>query len=139
MILPKTAKPSKADEEDAYEAATLRDNNTCQRCRRDCGPVARDHRQNRQPGNTILVNLQCLGLRCHIWKTEHARDALTEGWAVPSWADPAEWPARRYTRDTFGVSRISWVLYLDAPGPDGLLWTVITAEEALRRMEGRVS
>lgn len=134
MILPKTVKPSKADEQDAYEVATLRDDNTCQRCRRDCGPVARDHRQNRQPGNTVASNIQCLGLRCHLWKTEHPREALAEGWAVPSWADPAEWPARRYTRDMFGVSRLSWVLYTDDGGV-----TVITAVEALRRMEGRAS
>lgn len=141
MILPKTAKPSKADETDAYEAATLRDDNTCQRCRRDCGRgfVSRDHRKNRsQGGLTVVSNLQCLGgtgnTGCHGWVTEHPRDALAEGWAVPSWADPAEWPARRYVRDRYGVVRLSWVLYKD----DGTV-IPITAEEALRRMEGRVA
>lgn len=139
MILPKTPKPSKADERDAYELATLRDDNTCQRCRRNCGPVARDHRQNRQPGNTILVNLQCLGLQCHIWKTEHPKEALAEGWAVPSWADPHEWPARRWLKSSLGTLRLGWVLYRDTPDADGRLWDEITVEEAVRRMEGRVA
>ena len=130
MILPKTVKPSKADEADAYEVATLRDDNTCQRCRRDCGPVARDHRQNRQPGNTIVANLQCLGLRCHIWKTEHPSDALADGWAAPSWVNPREWPARRYVRNRYGVTRLSWVLYGDAGEV-----TPISDEEAKRLME----
>jgi len=131
MIAPKTPKPSKADEHDAYELATLRDDNTCQRCRRDCGPIARDHRQNRQPGNTIVANLQCLGLLCHQWKTEHPKDAIAEGWAVPSWADPLVWPARRWFKGAFGVMTLGWVLYRN----DGR-FLEITADEAERRMAG---
>lgn len=133
MITPKTPKPSRADEHDAYELATLRDRNTCQRCGRDCGPIARDHRQNRQPGNTIVSNLQLLGLRCHQWKTEHPRAALAEGWAVPSWADPLVWPARRWFTGDFGIRTLGWVLYRN----DGK-FLEITADEAARRMDGTV-
>lgn len=132
MIGPKTAKPTRAEETNAYELATLRDSNTCQRCRRDCGPIARDHRQNRQAGNTTLQNLQCLGLACHRWKTEHPNAAIAEGWAVPRYADPAEWPARRWMPGVAGTLRLVWVLYgtYDA---DQLV-TVITDQEAMRRM-----
>jgi hypothetical protein len=133
MIAPKTQKPSKADEHDAYELVTLRDMNSCQRCGRDCGPIARDHRQNRQSGNTIVSNLQLLGLGCHQWKTEHPRAAIAEGWAVPSWADPREWPARRWFTGDYGIKTLGWVLYRD--NGDVL---EITESEAVRRMEGTV-
>lgn len=133
MIGPKTTKPTRAEETNAYELATLRDLNTCQRCRRDCGPIARDHRQNRQAGNTTLQNLQCLGLACHLWKTEHPKAAVTEGWAVPRYADPAEWPARRWMPSgVAGTLRLVWVLY--GAYTDDQLVTVITDEEAMRRM-----
>lgn len=129
MIGPKSEHPSKSDEKLAYALVTERDGNTCQRCLRDCGPIARDHRQNRQPGNTTVANLQLLGLRDHIWKTEHPREALVEGWAVPSWADPLVWPARRWRLSAYGVMRPGWCL-LDNQG--GVHW--ITDEEAEQRM-----
>ncbi|MCI2959528.1 HNH endonuclease [Agromyces atrinae] len=132
MIAPKVPKPTAADERDAYELVTLRDDNTCQRCRRGCGPIARDHRQNRQSGNTVVSNLQCLGLECHIWKTEHPRDALREGFAVPRYAVPSEWPARRWVRTDLGTLRRAWVLYGDA----GEI-AEISETEAYDRMEGR--
>jgi hypothetical protein len=129
MIRPRVAKPSKADDADAYELATLRDADTCQRCRRNCGPSARDHRQNRLRGNTVPSNLQVLGLRCHQWKTEHPKDAFEQGWAVPSWGVPAEWPARRYESTDRGTLRPVWVLYDDGGG-----FRVITEEDAMERM-----
>lgn len=131
MIGQKPPRPSKADEADAYELATLRDKDTCQKCLRDCGPSARDHRQNRRPGNTVVSNLQVLGLRCHIWKTERPKEALEQGWAVPSWGDPAQWPARRYLRTDRGTHILSWVIY----GDDGMV-TKISDEEAMERMKG---
>ncbi|WP_104084222.1 HNH endonuclease [Cryobacterium sp. Y11] len=94
MILPKVAKPSKADETTAYELATLRDNATCQMCKRP-GEIQRDHRQNRQQGNTVTSNLVCLCLDCHLYKTEHPEWAYRTGWGVPRWADPAKWPIPR--------------------------------------------
>jgi hypothetical protein len=115
MIAPKVAKLTARQEHEAYELATLRDLDTCQRCRRDCGPIARDHRQNRMAGNTVASNLQCLGLLCHTWKTEHPEEALAEGWAVPrhTTLSPAEWPARRWVKTGYGTLRLSWVLYDD--------------------------
>lgn len=131
MIAPKPQKPSRAEETTAYELVTLRDGNSCQRCRRDCGPIARDHRKNRsQGGLTVLSNLHLLGLRCHQWATEHPREAVDEGWAVPGYADPAEWPARRWVATSMGTLRLSWVLYSDDGGVDQ-----ITDEEARARME----
>ncbi|MDJ0337434.1 HNH endonuclease signature motif containing protein [Cryobacterium sp. PH31-O1] len=132
MILPKVPKPSKAEENDAYELATLRDKDTCQKCRRDCGPTARDHRVNRsQGGRTVVSNLHVLGLDCHKWATEHPLDAQAEGWAAPSYADPREWPARRWMPIYGGRLHLSWVLYSD----DGEI-AVITEEDAALRMYG---
>lgn len=131
MIAPKTAKPSKADEADAYELATLRDANTCQRCLR-CGPPQRDHRKNRsQGGLTAASNLQVLGMPCHSWKGEHPKAALAEGYAVPSWGIPSEWPARRWLPTDRGTVREAWVLYTDAGDV-----VEISEAEALERMRG---
>jgi hypothetical protein len=132
MIGPKVQPPTRADEANAYELATLRDDNTCLFMAWDCsGGVQRDHRQNRRPGNTIVENLQCLCAKHHQWKTEHPRDALRDGWAVPSWGDPTSWPARRWVRDRYNVLRKSWVIY-DADGG----WRVISIAEALQVVGG---
>lgn len=126
MIGPKVKAPTKAEERDAYELATLRDRDTCQRCRTNCGPTARDHRRNRSQGGwTVVSNLQVLGLACHQWKSEHPREAWAEGWAVPSWVHWKHWPARR-TVD----GREVWVLYDD----EGT-WEVISDTEARQRID----
>lgn len=135
MIRPKRLKQSEANKRDAYEVTYHRDKATCQKCRRPGLHVERDHRQNRDPFNTVPSNLQLLcgpfspEGGCHKWKTEHPREAVAEGWAVPRWADPAEWPARRYFRNRWGVLRAGWALYAD----DGTV-TEITEQEAFRRM-----
>jgi len=139
MIRPKyetTPKPSKAEETDAYELATLRDNDTCQKCRRNCGwgATSRDHRKDRSVGGlTVVSNLQILGgtgtTGCHGWKSSHPKEAVAEGWAVPGYGDPAEWPARRWMRDVYGVLHLAWVLY----GNDGSV-TEIPESDARRRM-----
>lgn len=135
MIRPKYETPAlqtSAAERDAYEIVTLRDADTCQRCRRNCGPIARDHRKNRsQGGRTVPSNLQCLGLGCHEWKTNNPALAVAEGWAVPGYAraDWREWPARRWVKTTRGTLRLVWVLYDDEG--DGL---EISDKEARERM-----
>ena len=131
MIAQKRPRQTRAEERAAYEVATIRDADTCQRCRRNCGPIARDHRQNRDGRNTVPSNLQCLGLACHLWKTEHPAEAVTEGWAVPrhTLLSPAEWPARRWVKTNLGTLRLAWVLYDDAGG-----WAEIDEIEALQRM-----
>ncbi len=134
MIGPKVDQPTVADARRAYAIATERDGELCQRCLRYCGPLARDHRQNRMPGNTVASNLNCLGLDCHIWKTEHPRAALEDGWAVPRWADPHEWPARRWFRTEVGTLRAGWALLDDLGGVHE-----ISVDEARRRMEGGVT
>lgn len=136
MIGPKKPKPTRAEEQSAYELATLRDHDVCQRCLQDCGPIARDHRQNRsQGGLTVVENLQCLGLACHDWKTAHGRMAASEGWGVPGWADPAEYPARRWVQTHGGALRLAWVLYvpheLYGAYPKG--WREISDREADER------
>jgi len=100
----------------AYAVATERDADTCQRCLRNCGPVQRDHRQNRDPFNTTAANLQCLGLLCHKWKTEHPHEAYVTGYAVPSWARPDEYPAGRWFPTPYGTVERGWALYDDAGG-----------------------
>jgi len=139
MIGPKVAMPSPRDEREAYELVTLRDNDTCQRCLGNCGPIARDHRRNRSQGGwTVIGNLQCLGLDCHTWKTEHPKDANEQGWGVPAWVHWREWPARRWLREGPGVTRLAWVRYLDKQDADGNWWVEISDEEALYRIEGGV-
>ena len=135
MIRPKYELPpkqSKADRTDHYELATLRDGNRCLFRAPECvGAAQRDHRQNRTAFNTVTSNLQLLCLVHHQWKSEHPEDALAEGWAVPSWADPAEWPARRWVDVGYGVLRLVWCLYDDEGGI-----RVISEAEAFRPMYG---
>jgi len=138
MIGPKPQKLTAAEkrraEGEAYELATLRDSGTCQRCRKNCGPVARDHRRNRsQGGLTVVANLQCLGLDCHTWKTDHPEKAIADGWAVPGWVFWEEWPARRWLTTAWGAPRLGWVLYDDIGG-----WVEITDREAHYRITGSV-
>jgi hypothetical protein len=133
MIAPKIPKPTAAEERRAYKAATVRDRDTCMRCLRNCGPIARDHRKNRsQGGRTVLSNLQLLGLGCHQWKTEYPDLAIEDGWGVPGWADPAAFPASRWVEGDYGTWRLVAVLYADAGG-----WTEIDEDEAARRRAGR--
>lgn len=113
MIGQRTPEQTELEMKATYEIATIRDNDTCQRCRRPGRVVHRDHRQNRRRGNTVASNLQLLcAVECHPWKTGHPADALADGWSVPSWADPREWPARRWVKTVFGL-RLAWVLYGD--------------------------
>ena len=134
MIGPKLSLPTPREEREAYELVTLRDADTCQRCRSNCGPVARDHRRNRSQGGwTVVSNLQCLGLDCHTWKTEHPQSANDEGWGVPSWVHWREWPARRWISDGAGGLTLVWVLYRDDS-----TWDVISDDDARYRIEGGV-
>jgi hypothetical protein len=127
MIGPKKAKPTPADEGRAYEAMTERDQDRCVRCGKH--GVQRDHRQNRQSGNTAVSNLQGLCPTCHQWKTENPTAAILEGFAVPRWADWSIWPAWR-------EDVRSWVLYLDAPDSEGRWWSEITETVADMLMRG---
>lgn len=132
MIGPKLTPPTPREEREAYELVTLRDADTCQRCRRNCGPVSRDHRKNRSQGGwTVVSDLQCLGLGCHIWKTENPVDAVRDGWAVPGYAraDWRKWPARRWVLTKLGYRSLEWVIYDDFGG-----WVLITEKEARLRM-----
>lgn len=135
-ITQRAPKQTRREEEIAYEIVTLRDKNVCQRCRRHCGPPTRDHRKNRsQGGRTVPSNLQILGgsgtTGCHGWATAHPAEAIAEGWAVPGWADPLVWPARRYISSGHGTLTPIWVIYDDRGG-----WKRISDEDAARRMAG---
>jgi len=81
------------------------------------------------------VNLQVMGgtgsTGCHGWKTANPAAAMAEGWSVPSWADPAEWPARRWLSSGNGLRRLAWVLYT----ADGR-WEELSDAGAARRMSG---
>lgn len=133
MIGPKDVPATSKEERAAYRAVTIRDDGKCQRCLRDCGPVQRDHRKNRsQGGRTDLINLVLLGMNCHIWKTEHPAAAVTEGFAVPGWANPAQFPARRWLPTPHGTYRAAWVL-LKLDGT----WVEVTEQDAAHRRHGR--
>ncbi|UCR89274.1 HNH endonuclease signature motif containing protein [Mycetocola spongiae] len=127
MIRQRIPKLTAAQEAAAYRIVTDRDP-ACVRC--GAGGITRDHRQNRQRGNTRPSNLQGLcgtgTTGCHGWKTISSAAATNTGFAVPRWANPAEWPAQRLDH-----GRPIWVLYDDLGG-----WEEITAAEAKRRIEG---
>ena len=132
MIGPKEPRPSAADEKRAYALVNGRDDLLCQRCLGWCGAPQRDHRKNRsQGGLTVASNLCVLGETCHRWKTTEVRDALIDGWAVPGWADPREWPTRRYFRTPLNTVRKGWALLDDVGGVHE-----ISEDEARKRMEG---
>lgn len=131
MIGPKREKLTARQEKDAYAIVTTRDGGVCVRCGKP-GPVERDHRQNRDPFNTIPSNLQLLGspfgCGCHQWKTENPAQAVEEGFAVPRWGRPEFWPAYRHD--------VGWVLYYDTPDHDGRWWSEITEATAHLLMNG---
>lgn len=141
MIAQRRQKQSDAEKKRAYEDATKRDGDLCQKCLRDCGHgvTSRDHRQDRDPFNTVVSNLQVLGgtgtTGCHGRKTTHKADAIREGWAMPrhTRVDSSEWPARRWLQTGLGTVRLAWVLYLNAPD-GGAWWVEISDAEAARRM-----
>lgn len=124
-------KPSPAQERAAYALVTERDEDRCRRCHRG-GGTQRDHRKNRsQGGRTIASNLHLLCPACHLWKTDHPVEAARDGWGVPGWADPLEFPAPRWLRTELGTLRQAWVLY-----DDNASWREISAEQARRQMGG---
>lgn len=130
MIGPKRPKLTARQEREAYEIVTARDAGRCVRC--GClGPVERDHRQNRDPFNTVPSNLQLLGgafgCGCHQWKTENPRDAIRDGFAVPRYARPELWPGYRVG--------VGWVTYHDQ-AVDGEWWRPITDTVAELIMKG---
>jgi hypothetical protein len=128
----KVAPPTRREEREAYELVQLRDRGTCVRCGGhgiDGFGTNFDHRKNRsQGGLTTAANGQTLcgsgTTGCHGHMTTHPADATANGYAVPSWADPAEWPARRLISGNH-----QWVLYNNSGR-----YTVITEQEAQERM-----
>lgn len=123
-------------EKTAYETVARRDGvepdrrGWCVMCRM-FRVVQMDHRQNRDPHNTVPSNLQALCVEDHKWKTEYRKDAIDAGLAVPrniGDLTPADIPARRWIGGRFGTMRLAWVLYDDEGG-----WLEITDVEAQYR------
>lgn len=139
VLPPKAVKQSPSEAKAAYNAVTRRDDETCVRCRRE-GVVQRDHRQNRMPGNTTPSNLQLLCPDCHEWKTNHPKDAVQEGWAVPRHTTllPSDWPARRWIRTHLSTYRLGWVLYFDEPEHGRWFLEIADIEATYRRKAGGV-
>lgn len=123
MIGPKRVKLTARQEREAYEAATERDQRLCVRCGTNA-TTHRDHRQNRDPFNTVPSNLQLLcAVNCHPWKNANPAQAVADGFAVPRWARPELWPAWRHGA--------GWVLYDDTGG-----WREISQATADLLMNG---
>jgi len=131
-MIPKRTPQTVRDKRDAYETATFRDNDECQKCHR-CGPVQRHHRQGRDPFNTTPSNLLCLGLACHQWVTEHPAEARAHGFIVSSYIpieEICEIPVLLWRRVDGVVMKRTWALLND----DGdVKW--IGPREARERME----
>jgi hypothetical protein len=133
MIGPKVEKQTGRDERRAREVVRGRDDGRCVRCRRH-GPANWDHRKNASQGGLwapsngqLLCGSGTTG--CHGWKTANPREAIAEGWAVPGWADPLVWPARRWVDSSIGTLKKVWVLYDDRGG-----FKQISDDEAARRL-----
>src|SRR5690242_16135926 len=83
-----------------------RDLEVCARCGGHCGPMTTQHRKARGMGGTKdpaindHANLLTLGgsgtTGCHGWVEAHPTEAAADGFRVPSWADPAEWPVKTW-------------------------------------------
>lgn len=139
MIGPKTAKwVGRAAESTGREIVMLRDAGVCVRCGRvdPVFGVNHDHRLNRSQGGDWAPSngqLMCGSgtVGCHGWATTHPKDAMEQGWAVPSWGEPARWPARRWFPTDIGTRRLGWAL-LDDTGNV----TEIPESEALELMKG---
>src|SRR5690606_39263311 len=113
----------------------------CVRCRRShpLFGVNFDHRKNRSQGGLWSASngqLMCGSgtVGCHGHVTQNPAEALREGWSVPSWADPASWPAARWFRGEHGIFTRGFVLYDD----EGR-FREITADEAARITDGMVA
>lgn len=135
MIAPKVEQQTAREEREAYELVEIRDRATCVRCGSHEW-ITRDHRRNRsQGGRTVVENLQLLcgsgTTGCHGWATTHPKEAVEQGFAVPGWAEPGEWPARRMFLTDNGARILGWCFYL----PNGRVQE-ISAETADRRMAG---
>lgn len=131
-VAQRARKPTAGEERRAYAIATARDQ-VCVRCRR--GDVQRDHRKNRsQGGLTLASNLHLLCTTCHEWKTTHPAEAAAAGLAVPGWATPIDFPARRWLETGLGTHREAWVLYDDEGG-----WIEISDLEAAARGRGVIA
>jgi len=137
VIAPKPPKQTAADERRARALVKRRDGGLCVKCRRvhPLHGVNWDHRKNKgQGGLWAASNGQLLcgsgTTGCHGWKTQNPAQAAAEGWAVPAWADPLTYPARRWLPSGLGTVRLAWVLLRD----DGT-FDEITEEDALRRIE----
>jgi hypothetical protein len=133
MIGPKVPRQTSGDERRAREVVRGRDDGRCVRCRRH-GPANWDHRKNASQGGLwapsngqLLCGSGTTG--CHGWKTSNPAEAIAEGWAVPGWADPLVWPARRWVATSLGTLKKVWVLYDDRGG-----FKQITDDEAARRL-----
>lgn len=135
MIGPKAVQQTAAEETRAYALATERDGSRCQVASWDCaGAVQRDHRKNRsQGGLTVASNLQCLCAAHHLQKTDNPLWANANGFGVPGWAVPSEFPARRWLGTRMGTHRAAWVLYDNAGG-----WVEISHEHAIKLGKGLI-
>lgn len=136
MIRQRIPAQTPAEEKRAYQIATERDEDRCQRCLRNCGGSQRHHRQPRDGRNTLPSNLIVLGSGCHQHATDHPAQALIDGWSVPrhTTLTPAEWPARRWLMTSYNTRRLAWVLLLNEPD-NGRWWIEITEVEAAYRMK----
>lgn len=140
MIGPKKPKPAPGAEARARKLVTKRDGSVCVRCHRTDPTfgVNFDHRKNRSQGGEWSASngqLMCGSgvVGCHGFVTQNPHRALVEGYAVPGWADPSSWPARRWVPTNIGTLEQCWVLYSN----DGS-WERITDVRAVLLMEGAV-
>lgn len=133
MISPKRPKLTKAQEREAYDIATLRDEE-CVRCRR--GIPNRHHRQGRTPQNSIPSNLILLcgsgTTGCHGHVHANPAEAMRLGYIVSNYVAVdriKEVPVLLWRRIDGIVMRRTWAL-LDDCG--AVTW--IGPHEAERRM-----
>jgi hypothetical protein len=73
----------------------------CERCGKECGPVARHHRKRRREGGDSLANLLFVGAPCHVEIHSHPVESRRYGWIVSMSRDPLEVPVLWRSREWF--------------------------------------
>lgn len=85
----------------------------CERCGKECGPVARHHRKRRREGGDSLANLLFVGRECHTYIHAHPVESRKYGWIVSMSRNPLDVPVLWRSKEWFYLDDDGCKLNLD--------------------------